>query len=176
VVSGWLEMSFARRFVVGLLGWAGLDSGLTDPTGKHVAFHERFFELSHANAFLVHHIFGRSTREESREAVVEVDQILSYTPTFGLVGFEDCAVGGAVDHGAEFPAEIVGVLHAYVHALAGFWTGDDQLVGVAGVRYVALTCGYVPRHLPGRSARVRRTCRLRAVRSGMLSTSHSTYR
>jgi hypothetical protein len=134
VVSGWLEMSFARRFVVGLLGWAGLDSGLTDPTGKHVAFHERFFELSHANAFLVHHIFGRSSREEPREAVVEVDQILRYAPAFGLVCFEDCAVGGTVDYGAEFPSQVVGVLHADVHALAGFWTARGQFVGGVGVR------------------------------------------
>jgi len=74
--------------------------GLTDPTGEHVAFHKGFFELGHANSFFVHDVFGRSAREESREAVVEVDKILRYTPAFGLVGFQDCSVGGAVDDSA----------------------------------------------------------------------------
>ena len=176
---GWEEVLVAGGSCDGLwlVFWTGLHwTALTDPAGKHVAFHEGLFELSHANSFLVHHVFGRSPREEPRKAVVEIDQILRYTPAFGLVGFEDCAVGGAVDYGAEYPSEVVGVLHAYVHALAGFWTGDGQLVGGVGVHHVALACECARRRLPEISVRARRTCRLHAVQSGMLSTSHSTYR
>ena len=79
--------------------FVGLDA-LTDPAGEHVAFHKGFFELGHTDAFFIHDVFCRSAGEESREAVVEVDQILRYKPAFRLVGFEDCSVGGAVDHGA----------------------------------------------------------------------------
>ena len=77
-----------------------VENGLADPAGEHVAFHKGFFELGHADAFFVHDIFCRSAGEESREAVVEVDQILRYTPAFGLVGFQDRSVGDAVDYGA----------------------------------------------------------------------------
>lgn len=73
---------------------------LTDSAGEHVAFHKGFFELGHADSFFVHDVFSRSAGEESREAVVEVDEILRYASAFGLVGFQDCSVGGAVDDGA----------------------------------------------------------------------------
>ena len=75
-------------------------TGLTDSTGEHVAFYKGFFELGHADAFFVHDVFCRSAGEESREAVVEVDEILRYAPAFGLVGFQDCSARGAVDDGA----------------------------------------------------------------------------
>ena len=75
-------------------------TGLTDSTGEHVAFYKGFFELGHADAFFVHDVLCRSAGEESREAVVEVDKILRYTPAFGLVGFQDCSACGAVDDGA----------------------------------------------------------------------------
>jgi hypothetical protein len=40
----------------GVWGW----TGLTNPTGEHVAFHKGFFELGHADAFFVHDVFCRS--------------------------------------------------------------------------------------------------------------------
>ena len=49
--------------------------------------------------------------------------------TFGFVRIEQ-ALGGAVQHHREFPAEIVGVLDARVHALAA--GGRVNMRGVAG--------------------------------------------
>lgn len=81
-------------------GWRVGQDALTDSAGEHIAFYEGFFEFGHADAFFVHDVFRRSAGEESREAVVKVDKILSYTPAFGLVGFQDCSIGSAVDYGA----------------------------------------------------------------------------
>ena len=79
---------------------------LTNAAREHVSFDERVLELFHTDAFSVHDIFCRSSRKESREAMIEVDEVLCYATSFGLVGFEDRSRGSALDDTCNFPSKI----------------------------------------------------------------------
>src|SRR5699024_5868997 len=46
------------------------------------------------------------------------------------VGVQQCRLGLASQYGTQFPAEIIGVLHGYVHPLAGF--GRMGVAGISG--------------------------------------------
>lgn len=91
---------------------------LTYAAGEHVALLESVLELSHADAFFIHHIFSWPSREQSREAVIEVYEVLCYPSTLGLVRLQQAPITKPIYDSSDLPAEIVGILHAYIHALA----------------------------------------------------------
>lgn len=71
------------------------------------------------------------------DLAVDGDEVEGDLAALGLVRAQDFRAGGAVDDGAEFPAEIVRVLHGDVHALTEFrGVGVD---GVAGEEDSALS-------------------------------------
>lgn len=79
-------------------------SRLTDPTGKQVALLKSFLERFHTDAFLIHDILRRSSREESRKLVIKVYEFLSDTLPLRFVGFEDRSASKTLDDGCDFPS------------------------------------------------------------------------
>lgn len=102
----------------------------SDTAGEQIALLKDIFEFRHADARLVHDVFRGPPTEESRELVVEGNELLCDLVSLVFVCLQDLLFRGALDHGCDFPAEVVGILHADVHALAGFW--GMRVYGVAG--------------------------------------------
>ncbi|TKW49647.1 hypothetical protein CTA1_11398 [Colletotrichum tanaceti] len=122
--------------VAQLQGVAGLDDEVAGPVvdgqagGEQVALEEGVLEDLHADALGVHDVLGRAAGEEAAEAVVELDQVLGDAAALALVRAQDVALGDALDGQGDLPAEVVGVLHRDVHALAGL--GGMGVDGVPG--------------------------------------------
>ena len=72
----------------------------------------------------------RRRRHDLRPLLVEVDQLLGNRMALDGVGAQQFGPGTPFDHGGEFPAEVEGVLHRHVHALAGL--GAVRVAGVTG--------------------------------------------
>ena len=72
----------------------------------------------------------RRRAHDLRPFLVEVDQALRDGVPLRRVGAQQFGLGTPLEHGGELPAEIVGVLHGHVHALAGL--GAVRVAGVAG--------------------------------------------
>ena len=72
----------------------------------------------------------RRRRHDLRPLLVEVDEALRDRVALDGVGAQQVRLGASLEHGAELPAEVEGVLHRDVHALAGL--GAVRVAGVAG--------------------------------------------
>ena len=100
-----------------------------DAGGEEVGLFEDAVELGERDARLVGGVLSGLAREEFGKFLVEVDEVVGDLGALVLVGAEGGAVEGALDYGADLPAQVVGVHHRHVHALAGF--GGVCVGGVA---------------------------------------------
>lgn len=91
-----------------------------DATREQIPLLKRLLEHRHAHPRLVRGVLGWPAGEEAREAVVEVDEVLRYAAALGLVGAQDAGFRRGVCDEPDLPAQVERVLHADVHALAGF--------------------------------------------------------
>ena len=75
-------------------------------------------------------VLGGVGAEHLGELAVEVDELLGDLLPLVRVGVQQFGLGPALQHRGQLPAQVPGVVHGHVHALAGL--GAVRVAGVAG--------------------------------------------